>query len=325
MACLRACIREMFLAVVLLTTAFQAGAQPVRTVGLLVPNLLQVQNEYPVFVDTLRLLGYRDGENLRLVTREAAGKLDRLPALARELVDARVEVIVAFNTPGTRAAIDATRDIPIVMTLVGDPVGSGFVRNLARPGGNVTGVSNLIAELAPKRMQILREAIPSAQRIAVLFNPGDPITKPQIEDLERLRKSQNVELRMFPVRRPDDLAETFTQIMAWNAHAALWLLGQQHLFQSRTIELAALHKFPVMVGHAPNVSAGGLISYSGSNSEVFRRTAAQVDLILKGKRPGDLPVEQPTRFELSINLKTAKALGLTIPPALVLRADYVIE
>lgn len=325
MTCLKALSARTLVAVSLLVAAFQAGAQQIRTVGLLVPNLLQVQNEYPVFLDTLRQLGYRDGENLRLVTREAAGKLDRLPALARELVDARVEVIVAFNTPGARAAIDATRDIPIVMTQVGDPVGSGFVRNLARPGGNVTGVSNMVVDLAPKRMQILREAFPSAQRIAVLFNPGDPVTKPQIGDLERLRKSQNVELRMFPVRRLDDFAETFTQIMSWNAHAALWLLGQHQLFQARTIELAARHKLPVMVGNVGDVRAGGLISYTNSFAENFRRTAAQVAMILQGKRAGDLSVEQSTRFELAVNLKTAKAVGLTIPPALLLRADYVIE
>jgi len=325
MSCVKALSARTLVVASLLAAAFQAGAQPVRTVGLLVPNLLQAQNEYPVFVDTLRQLGYRDGENLRLVTKEAAGKLDRLPALARELVDARVEVIVAFNTPGARAAIDATRVVPIVMTLVGDPVGSGFVRNLARPGGNVTGVSNMVGGLAPKRMQILREAIPSAQRIAVLFNPGDPVTKPQIGDLEGLRKSQNIEFRMFPARRLEELEETFTQIMAWNAHAALWLLGQQQLFQATTIELAARHKLPVMVGNIGDVRAGGLISYSNNFSEVYRRTAAQVDLVLKGKRPGELPVEQPTRFELSVNLKTAKALGLTIPPALLLRADHVIE
>ena len=317
-------VAGMWLAAALHAVA-QPASQRVHTVGLLVPSLLQAQHESPVLVDTLRMLGYRDGENLRLVTKEANGKLDRLPALARELVDARVEVIVAFNTPGVRAAIDATRDIPIVMTLVGDPVGSGFVRNLARPGGNVTGVSNMVAMLAPKRMQVLREAIPSARRIAVLFNPGDPVTKPQIRDLEGLRKSKDVELRMFPVNRPDELAEAFAQMMAWNAHAAFWLLGQHQLFQAKTIELAAGHKLPVMVGNIGDVPAGGLISYSNNLSEVYRRTAAQVDLILKGKRPGELPVEQPTRFELAINLKTAKALGLTIPPALLLRADRVIE
>jgi putative ABC transport system substrate-binding protein len=323
--------RRLFLiaAGALFGATLQAFAQPagqrIYVVGLLVPNRLQAQNEFTAFTDTLRQLGYRDGENLRLVTREAAGKLDRLPALAREIVDARVDVIVAWNTPGARAAIDATRDIPIVMTSVGDPVGSGFVKSLARPGGNVTGISNLVAELGSKRMEILREAIPSGRRFAVLFNPGDPITRPQIGDLENLAKNKRLEVRFFPVRNPDELADTFAQVMAWKAHAALWLLGQHQLFQSATVELAARHKLPVMVGNVGDVSSGGLISYSNNFSEVHKRTAAQVDLILKGKRPRDMPVEQSTRFELSVNLKTAKALGFTFPPALLLRADRVIE
>jgi putative ABC transport system substrate-binding protein len=313
----------------LLAAALQAIAQPpsqpVRSVGLLVPSLLQAQSDYPVFVNELRQLGYREGQNLRFLSKEAAGRLERLPSLARELVDARVEVIVAFNTPGVRAAIDATRDIPIVMTQVSDPVGSGFVKNLAKPGGNVTGVSIRSAELAPKRMQILREAIPSARRIAVLFNPGDPITKPQIADLETSGTASGVDIRLFPVRKPDELAESFTQISAWKAHAAMWLLGQTQLFQAMTIRLAAQHKLPVMVANTGDVRAGGLITYSANYPETYRRTAAQVDLILKGKRPGDLPVEQPTKFELAVNLKTARTLGLTIPNTLVQRADHVVE
>ena len=329
MAQLTARFRLALVAGVLLAAALQAtgqpAGQPARSVGLLVPNLLQAQNDYPVFVDALRQLGYREGQNLRLVPKEAAGRLERLPSLARELVDARVELIVAFNTPGVRAAIDATREIPIVMTNVGDPVGSGFVTNLARPGGNVTGVSNMIAVLAPKRMQVLRETIPSAKRIAVLFNPGDPITKPQIRDLETLVTAKAVDFRLFPVRKPDELPETFNQILAWRAHAAMWLLGQHQLFQVMTVRLAAQHNIPVMVGNTGDVRAGGLISYTNSFPEVYRRTAAQVDLILKGKKPGDLPVEQATKFELAFNLKTARALGVTIPSTLLLRADYVVE
>jgi len=321
--------RLALVAGVLLIAALQATGQPtgqsVRSVGLLVPGLLQTQNDYPVFVDALRELGYQEGQNLRFVSKEAAGRIERLPSLARELIDARVELIVAFNTPGARAAINATREIPIVMTQVGDPVGSGFVANLARPGGNVTGVSNMVAGLAPKRMQILREAIPSATRIAVLFNPRDPITKPQIRDLQTLATTKAIDFRLFPVGKPDELSDVFNQVLVWKAHAAMWLVGQQQLFQAMTIRLAAQHNIPVMVGNAGDVRAGGLITYSNSAPESYRRTAAQVDLILKGKRPGDLPVEQPTMFELAINLKTAKALGITIPSTLVLRADHVVE
>lgn len=329
MARLTARAPTLLVAATLLAATLQAVAQPagppVRSVGLLVPGSLQTQNDYPVFVEALRELGYREGKNLRLVAKEGAGRLERLPSLARELVDARVDVIVAFNTPGARAAIDATREIPIVMTQVGDPLGSGFVANLARPGGNVTGVSNMIAELAPKRMQVLLEAIPSARRIAVLFNPGDPVTKPQIGDLEASATARAVEFRLFPVRKPDELEETFVRISAWKAHAAMWLLGQQQLFQAPTVRLAVQHNLPVMVGNVRDVMAGGLISYSNNLSDTYRRTAAHVALVLKGKRPGDLPVEQPTKFELAINLKTARTLGLKIPDALLLRADHVVE
>jgi putative ABC transport system substrate-binding protein len=316
------------LAGVVLMASLQATAQPagqpVRTVGLLVPNLLQAQIDYPVFVDALRKLGYREGQNLRLMTREAAGKLDRLPSLARELVDARVDLIVAFNTPGVRAAMDATREIPIVMSSVGDPVGSGFVTNLARPGGNVTGVSNMTSGLAPKRMQVLRETLPSARRIAVLFNPGDPITKPQIRDLETMT-AKTFEFRLFAVRKPDELPEAFKQIMAWKANGGMWLVGQHQLFQEATVKLAARHNIPFMVGNTGDVRAGGLMSYGNSVAEVHRRTAAQVDLILRGKATGNLPVEQVSIFELAFNLKTAKALGVTIPSALLVRADSVVE
>jgi putative ABC transport system substrate-binding protein len=312
------------LAASLQVTAQQTN-QPVRSIGLLVPGRLQALYEYPVFVETLRKFGYREGDNLRFLTKEAGGKLDRLPSLARELVDARVSVIVAFNTPGARAAIDATRQIPIVITQVGDAVSSGFVTNLARPGGNVTGVSNMVAGIAPKRMAILKEAMPSARRIAVLFNPGDPITAPQVRDVESSAAALAVEVRLFPVRELQELPETFTQILAWKAHSAVWLLGQHQLFQAMTIKLAAQHNLPVMVGNAGDVAAGGFISYTTDAAEGYRRTAAHVDRILKGTKPGDLPVEQPTRFELAVNLKTAKMLGLKIAPSVLLRADRVVE
>ena len=175
----------------------QPGGQPVRSVGLLVPSRLEVLPDYPTFVEALRALGYREGVILHLVAREADNKLERLPILARELVNFPVEAIVAFNTPGARAAIDATRQVPIVMTQVGDPLGSGFVASLARPGGNVTGVSNMIADLAAKRLALLKEAIPSGKRIAVIFNSGDPITAPQVRDVESSASKLAVEVRFF--------------------------------------------------------------------------------------------------------------------------------
>jgi putative ABC transport system substrate-binding protein len=289
------------------------------------PQRVQIDPSYPAFVETLQSLGYHQDRNLRILLRSADGNLDRLPTLAAELVAARVDVIVAFNTPGARAAIQATKQIPIVMTRVGDPVGTGFVSSLARPGGNVTGVSVMVAELAPKRLALLKEVVPSAKRIAVMFNPDDPITGPQMRDAERAAPLLNVEIRPFPVRATTELPETFRHMLAWRADSALWLAGQHQGLQSRTIELAAKHRLPVMVGTRQDVEAGGLISYFPDVSEVYRRTAVYVDRILKGARPSDLPVEQPTKFELVINLTTARALGLTVPPSLRAQADRVVE
>lgn len=238
---------------------------------------------------------------------------------------ARVDVIVAINTPGARAAIQATKQIPIVISIVGDPVATGFVTNLARPGGNVTGISNMTGELASKRISLLKELMPVTKRIGVLFNPVDPITVPQIRDAERGAPQLGIEARMFPVKAPSDLPATFEQMLAWRADAAVWLSGQSIAFQPATIELTTRHRLPVMVLQRGDVEAGGLISYFPDNGELFRRTAMYVDRILKGTKPGDLPVEQPTKFELAINVKTARALGLAVPPSLLLRADRVVE
>lgn len=315
------------LAAPLAVEAQQAG-QALKTVGVLTPQRLELWNQpaaYPTFLETLRLLGYQEGSNLRVLVRSADGKLDRLPALAAELVAARPDVIVALNTPGARAAIQATKQIPIVMTAVGDPLGSGFVPSLARPGGNVTGISNMAADLASRRLALLKEAVPRARRIAAMFNPDDPVTVPQLRDVERAAPPLKIETRFFPVKAIADLPGTFKQMLAWRADAALWILGQHQAFQAGSIELAASHRFPLMVGLRWNVEAGGLISYTADPVEWWGRTAVLVDRILKGANPGDLPVEQPTKFELTINLKTAKALGIAIPPPLLLRADRVVN
>ena len=300
----------------------QATAAPVRLIGVLTPV---DSPTFPAFVDVLRGLGYEDGKNAKLLIRSANSNYERLPALARELVDAKVEVIVAINTPGARAAIDATKQIPIVIAEVGDPVGSGFVKNLSRPGGNVTGVTNMIGELASKRLSILHELVPGAQRIAVLLNPVDPVNEPQIRDVKQAAPKLGVEVRFFPVKAPANLPETFKAILAWRAKAAIWLLGQPLKFQPGTIALAREHRLPVMVASSYDVEAGGLISYRPDSSELYRRAATYVDKILKGAQPGQLPVERPTKFELVINLRTAKALGLKIPSSLLARAERVIE
>ena len=301
----------------------QSAAQAVRTVGVLTPHL--ADRNYAAFPETLRALGYEEGRNLRLLVRSADMNYERLPALARELVKERVEVIVAINTPGVRAAIQATKSIPIVMTIVGDPVGTGFVSNLARPGGNVTGISNMSGTIASKRISLLKELVPGMKRVAVLLNPVDPVTRPQIRDVERDAPALDVEARFFPVKAATELPETFRQMLAWKADAALWLSGQGTAFQPGTIALALTHRLPVMVSQRIDVEAGGLLSYFPDHAELFRRTAMYVDRILKGAKPGDLPVELPTKFELAINLRSARAIGLAVPQPVLLRADRVIE
>jgi putative ABC transport system substrate-binding protein len=304
--------------------AQQAGASA-YSVGVLLPQRLADTPHYAAFLDVLKQLGYQDGRNLRLVLRSAEGKLALLPALAADLVAARVDVIVAVNGPATQAAIRATRTIPIVMVAVGDPVGAGFVSNLARPGGNVTGTSNIVAELGSKRLAVMKELVPQAKRIAGLFNPDDPITGRQRREMEEAAPSLKTEVRFFPVRATEELPKTFEKIRAWHADAALWLLGQQHAFQTASIKLAAQHRLPLMTTFREYVAAGGLLSYLSDSIEVHERAAVYVDRILKGSKPGDLPIEQPTKFELVVNLKTAKALGLTVPQSLLIRANEAIQ
>jgi len=298
------------------------AASSMQTVAILTPH--REDAAYPVLLQTLRQLGYEEGRNLRLLVRSADWKYDRLPALAVELVEARPDVIVAVNTPGARAAIRATQHIPIVIALVGDPVGAGFVSNLARPGANVTGISTLTGELAAKRLSLVKQLVPGTKRIAVLLNPADPVNRPQIRDIERAAPVLGVEVRFFPVNSPRDLPEIFQQMLAWRAAAALWLSGQANAFQPGTIELTVKHHLPVMVTQRVDVEAGGLISYFPDYAELFRRTAMYVDRILKGAKPGELPIEQPTKFELAINLKPARVLSLAVPPSLLLQADRVV-
>ena len=232
---------------------------------------------------------------------------------------------MAVNTPGARAAIEATKTIPIVMAVVGDPVGSGFVPNLAHPGGNVTGVSNLSAELAGKRLSILKELKPAIQRVAVLYNPSDPVTTPQIADMKNAAPEMRLDIEMFPVRGPAELDAVLEAAVKWHGDAALWLAGQAATLEKRTAELALDHKLPVMYALKRDVRAGGLISYFAEYAELFGRVAVYVAKILNGAKPADLPVELPTKFELVINLKTAKALGLSVPQLLLVQADEVVE
>jgi putative tryptophan/tyrosine transport system substrate-binding protein len=272
-------------------------------------------------------LGYVEGTNLRIDQRYADGAFDRLPALAAELVALGPEVLVATQTPGAFAAKRATTRIPIVMVSVGDPVGVGLVDTLARPGGNVTGVTNMTGELAGKRLEILRQALPGTKRVAVMFNPDDPVAVLQRRDVEAVAPGLGIELGPFvPVRQASDLESAFGIVANSGVQALLRLVDPVYVpLRSRTVALAARHRIPTMFAFAADVDAGGLMAYGADNLDVYRRAAVLVDKILKGASAGELAIERPTRFELVFNQRAARALGLRIAPDMLLRADRVIE
>ena len=274
----------------------------------------------------LRELGYVEDRNIAFEYRFAQEKNERLPALAAELIRSKVDVIVAHASPATRAAKQATSTIPIVMVSIGDPVGSGCVASLARPGGNVTGLSNNDAGLAAKRLELLKEALPKLSRAAVLRNPANPGTEPQFRETESAARSLAIEVQPVDVRDPKELEAAFS-VMAKARAGALTVMGDPLFLsqQKRIANLALTKRLPSVFARNENVEAGGLMSYGTSLADQFRQAAVYVDKILKGAKPGDLPVEEPTRMYLVINQKTAKALGLTIPRELLRRAYQVIE
>jgi putative ABC transport system substrate-binding protein len=275
----------------------------------------------------LRELGYVEGQNVFIEGRYYGDQLDRLPALAAELVRLPVDVIVAGAAPAPEAAREATSTIPIVMAgLHPDPVGSGLVASLARPGGNVTGLAAEASELRAKQLQLLKEAVPRLGHVAVLADPANPLHARELRGVERAARLLKVRVRVLEVRAPSEFAEAFS--VATREHAgALMVFGGSMLYshRARLVELAAQSRLPLMSGAREFAEAGGLMSYGADVLASFRRAADYVDRILKGAKPADLPVEQPTKFSLVINLKTAKALGLTIPPAVLARADHVIQ
>ena len=308
----------------ILLVSFSAFAQPGKShrVGVLVPAATP---EIEVFRDSLAKLGYTEGSNLALDVRVAGDRLDQLGELATRIVKASPDVILAVNTPGVQAAMAATKTIPIVMVAVGDPVGSGFVNSLARPDRNATGLTNLCGELAGKRLAMFKSVLPGARRFAVMLNSGDPITAPQVRDAERTAPSLGVEVRAFPVRNKEETDESFAQILKWKADGIMWLCGQHRALMRHMLPQADKHRLPVMVVLPIEVPLGGLLSYATDNTELYRRAAVYVDKILKGAKVSDLPVEQPTKFDFVVNLKTAKSLGISIPPAVAVQADRVIE
>jgi putative ABC transport system substrate-binding protein len=330
-------LRLIGLAVVLavgltLASLGTAAAQPsekVHRVGYLNPGSSSDplrQRRLEALRQGLRELGYVEGQNIALEPRWAEGKYDRYPALAADLVRSKVDVIVAWSGPATKAAQAATRTIPIVMSLVNDPVGSGLVASLARPGGNVTGTTITAPDVVGKRLELLKEVVPKVSRVAVLQHPDNPASASMVREAEAAARALGVRLQILGVRNSAEIDSAFAAMTKERAGAFLYLPDAIFDNQQRQIlELAAKRRLPAVVGNRQYAEAGGLVAYGADFLDLERRAATYVDKILKGARPADLPIEQPTKFELVINLKTAKALGLTIPPSLLLRADQVIE
>jgi len=318
-------------AVVLFAAPRAAEAQPagkVSRIGYLSPlSPAADATRREGFRQGLEELGYREGQNIAVEYRWAEGRLDRQDELAAELVRLKVDVIIAAGGHHTvRAAKKATASIPIVMTIGPDSVAGGLVASLARPGGNVTGLNTLTSELAAKRLELLRDVLPGIQRVAVLWNPAVPDRAIELKNTQLAARTLRVEIQSLEVRRPDDLDEKFKAIVKGRANALVILADPVTMTHSaKIIEFATKKRLPTMFNQKPPVDAGGLVSYGTNYEEAFRRAAMYVDKILRGAKPADLPIQQPTKFELVINMKTAKALDLTIPPSLLLRADQVVE
>jgi putative ABC transport system substrate-binding protein len=320
-------IRHLLLALVVLVLAAATGAQQsgrVQRIGVLVGGL-DAGPWFSHFRAGLRELGYTEGNDLLIEYRFSEGKADRLPQLAADLVRKKVDLIVAVFASPARAAHQATRSIPIVGIGIGDPVGIGLAASLARPGGNVTGTASYLPELGGKPLELLKEVIPDLKRVGVLWNPSNPIHASFLKDVEPAARLLGVELRPVQVANPEDLDEAVQSLA--RAVQAVWVLGDAMFVghRARIVTLAAAARLPTLSPGPPIVEAGGLMSHGPHLPTMFRRAATYVDKILKGARPADLPIEHPTKFDVVINLKTAKALGLTIPQSLLLRADQVIE
>jgi putative tryptophan/tyrosine transport system substrate-binding protein len=304
-------------------------AAKIARIGYLGFNLTASPHLPEAFLQGLHDLGYVEGRNVVIEYRDAEGKPERLPALAAELVALKVDVILAPGTPQALAAKQATRTLPIVFGAAADPVGSGLVTSLARPGGNVTGLSVLTPELVGKRLELLKQAVPGVSRVAVLWHPGnygERTEQDMLKEAEVAGRALGVRLQFLEARGPGDLDRAFSDMTRARA-GALTVVPSAMLFgeRRRLVDLAAKNRLPAVYQWREGVDAGGLMSYGPDFADLFRRAATYVDKILKGAKPADLPVEQATKFDLVINLKTAKTLGLTIPPSLLQRADEVIQ
>jgi putative ABC transport system substrate-binding protein len=306
-----------------------APAQPagrVARVGYLTPSSVAARGGMPDLRRRLRDLGYVEGRDIRFEIRGANEDFERLPDLAADLVRSGVDLIVAVSSPAIRAAENATSTIPIVMVSGTDPVAGLFVASLTRPGGNVTGVTTYLPALAGKRLEVLRECVPGLRRVAVLANLRNPSSAAEARETEAAARTMALEIQVADARLPEQYPDAFESMMRGGARAVF--VTTDPILSSnreRIMQLAASHRLPAIYEWPEIVEAGGLLSYGPSLAEINTRVAAYVDKILKGAKPADLPVERPTRFELAVNLKTAAALGITIPPAVVARAGRVIR
>jgi ABC-type uncharacterized transport system substrate-binding protein len=317
----------LFALLAAITAVAQPGPKVARVAFLATdPPTAEPIRWFDAFRQGLRERGWEEGRNLIIESKRANGQYDQLGELATELVRSKVDVIVTDSTPAARAAMRATRTIPIVLALAGDPVGTGLVASLAHPGGNVTGLTLIHSELNGKRLELLKELIPTAKRVAVLWNPENPSNLVALKQAESAAQAQGVRLRPVELRAESDLEHALATIASSGAQA-VWVFDDAVTLQyARQIAHFALKsRLPTLFPLRAYLNAGGLLSYGPSFTEQCRRAAAFVDKILRGAKPGDLPIEQPTRFELVVNLQTAKALGLSAPESILVGADEVIK
>src|SRR6266508_2545871 len=312
-------LTTLFLATVSLVDAQQPKKVP--RIGILTPSHISGRAIFfEAFRQSLRELGYVEGQNIAVEIRSAEGKSDRLPALARELVSIKVDVIVTSTTPAIQAAKQATTTIPIV-TISADPVGTGLIASLARPGGNITGLSVVGPEISGKQLELVNETLPKVKRVAFVWDPANAALTLRFKEVEIAARTLGLQIESLELRTPNKLESVLESAITKRAGALIVPPPIANAYQKQIVDFAAKNRLPAMFEDSDSVEHGGLMSYGTNLVDLYRRAAIYVDKILKGAKPADLPVEQPTKFELVINLKTAKALGLTIPPTLLLRAD----
>ncbi len=320
------CTGALLSVLALPASAQQSGKIP-RIGYVTLASLIAISDRTEAFRQGLRELGYVEGKDIIIEWRSAEGKRDRLPALISELVKSKIDVIVTAGGGVTRPAKQATSTIPIVMAQDADPVGNGFVASLARPGGNITGLSNISSDLVGKRLELLKEIVPKLTRVAVFGTSTNIDNSRELKELENTAGTFGMKLQYLDVLNFNDFTTAFRTSVKWRADAVLMIVSGPVLLANlkEVIELAVKHRLPVQYTLRRHVEAGGLMSYGVNLPDLDRRAATYVDKILKGRKPADLPVEQPVKFELVFNLKAAKQIGLTIPPNVLVRADRVIR